>query len=160
MNGFVFKSSKQAFSLVEMMFSFAIFAIAAASSFACFGSGTLLLENARHNTRSCQIMQNEIERIRALPWEEVIQLKDGEVNLTDNLNLDLDDDILRRYTQTYTLKREMNPYPVNDQVSTIKITLSIEWKDFSGRDHKRTYITQYTDGGLYDNISTTDPKTS
>ena len=122
MKNSVFQTRKKAFTLVEVMIAMMIFAMAIAGSFACFGSGALLLENARHNTRACQIMQSEIERVHALPWAYVELLE------TEKVNLDLlgfDDD--SNYHQIYTLEREIEKRGSDDYRI---VTLTIKWNDF------------------------------
>lgn len=130
------------FTLFEVMIAMAVFTMVIAGGFACFNIGLGLIENSRHSTRSCQIMQSEIERVRSLPWAEIEALpaSDADVPLASGFTTESAYDV-------YTMKRV-----VSGSGDSRVVTLEVEWSDNSGRSHTRTYVAQYTKGGLYDYI--------
>ncbi|WP_162025766.1 MULTISPECIES: prepilin-type N-terminal cleavage/methylation domain-containing protein [unclassified Lentimonas] len=134
------KNQQAGFSLIEVMIAMAIFAIVIVSGMACLKSGLALVENSRHHTRSAQIMQSEIERIRSMPWDEVIAL----VNESD---VSLANEFSETAYDVYTMQRD-----VSGSGDVRIVTLDVAWVDLGGRPHNRTYISQYTKGGLYDYI--------
>ena len=135
-----FKKCQAAFTIVEVMIAMVIFAIVIASGFACLKSGLSLMENARHNTRSSQIMQSEIERIRSLPWDEVIALSDDD-------DVELGSTFIGALYNSYTMERTLSGFG-----DVRVVTLVVSWTDNGGRTKTRTYMSQYTRGGLYDYI--------
>ena len=130
----------EAFSLIEVMVAMIVFAIVVVGGFACFNMGLGLVENSRHSTRSCQIMQSEIERVRSLAWAEIIELpaQDLDVAVASGFTIDSGYD-------AYTMKRL-----VSGSGDWRKMTLEVEWQDNRGRTLSRTYAALYTKGGLYD----------
>ncbi len=132
------RKRQEAFTLVELMVAMVIFAIVIASGFACLRSGMGLVDNARHHTRSSQIMQSEIERIRSLPWNDVIAL-------TDDTDVTLGAEFTATAYDAYTMQRT-----VTGSGGERVVTLLVDWTDIAGRAHSRTYVSQYTKGGLYD----------
>lgn len=118
-----------------------IFAIVIASGFACIKMGLQQVDNARHHTRSAQIMQSEVESIRSLAWANLIALPTAETTLP--IASQFGDSTY----SSYTLKRS-----IAGSRNVRRITFVVTWKDISGKSHSKTYITQYTKGGLYDYI--------
>jgi prepilin-type N-terminal cleavage/methylation domain-containing protein len=132
----------KAFTLIEVIIAMTIFAMVIIGGFACFKMGLGLVENARHNTRSCQIMQSEIERVRSLPWSGIVALP------VSNLDVSIASGFVGEGGyDAYTLKR----YITGTGDSRV-MTLEADWADLNGRSHSRTYVAQYTKGGLYDYI--------
>lgn len=129
------------FTLIEVMIAITIFAVVIASGFACVKIGMGLADNSRHHTRASQIMQSEIERIRSLAWAT---LNDETATET---TLSISNKFKDASYADYVLKRT-----ITGTGDTRKITLVITWKDLSGLSNSKTYVTQYTRGGLYDYI--------
>lgn len=132
---------RQAFTLIEVLIALIIFAIVIASGFACIKMGLQQVDNARHHTRSAQIMQSEVENIRSLPWARLIALQTAETTLS--IASQFGDSTY----SSYTLKRS-----ISGSGDVRIITFVVTWKDISGDSHSKTYVTQYTRGGLYDYI--------
>ncbi|MGJ8650107.1 MAG: type IV pilus modification PilV family protein [Opitutaceae bacterium] len=132
---------RQAFTLVEVLIALVIFAIVIASGFACIKMGLQQVDNARHHTRSAQIMQSEVENIRSLPWAKLIALQTAETTIP--IASQFGDSTY----SSYTMKRS-----IAGNGNVRKITFVVTWKDISGKSHSKTYVTQYTKGGLYDYI--------
>lgn len=129
------------FSLVELMIAISIFAIVAGGAFAALKMGFSLVDNARHHTRAGQIMQSEIERVRSLAWANLNNLPTvrTQVPIASQFG-----DV--SYTK-YTLYRS-----ISGTGNSRRVTVEIEWEAINGRAHVKTYVTQYTRGGLYDYI--------
>ncbi len=134
-------SARFGFTLVEVIISLVVFSIIIVSGFACVKLGLAQVDNARHNTRAAQIMQSEIERVRSFDWGELTALPTSktQVSVASQFN----DASYASYTMTRAL---------SGSGDSRKIILEVTWKDMGGRSHSRSYVTQYTKGGLYDYI--------
>ncbi len=129
------------FSLVELLIALVVFAIIIVSGFACVKLGMGLVDNARHHTRAAQIMQSEVERVRSLAWANLTALPAAKTKVSVASHFGDSS-----YT-TYDLYRS-----ISGAGDSRKITLQVFWTDMGGRSHQKTYVTQYTKGGLYDYI--------
>ena len=130
------------FTLVEVLISIGVFSIVMIGGFASLTMGIDLADNARHQTRSAQIMQSEIESVRSLAWPNLVQLprERTEIAVGSQFN--------QSGFSNYTLFRS-----VSGIGNSRKITLEVFWSDAGGETHSKTYVTQYTKGGLYDYIN-------
>lgn len=133
---------KDGFSLVEVMVALAIFVIVAASGFSAIKMGLSFAENARHHTRAGQAMQSEVENIRSLAWADLKSLP------SEQTRIELEKAFGESSYTDYTLFRS-----IEGSGDTRKISLELSWVDMSGRTFGKTYVTQYTKGGLYDYIN-------
>lgn len=86
-------------------------------------------------------MQSEIERVRSLAWANLTALPAVKTQVP--VASQFGDS---SYTQ-YSLFRSLG-----GAGDSRKVTLEISWTDMGGRVHSKTYVTQYTKGGLYDYI--------
>ncbi|MGJ8651825.1 MAG: hypothetical protein ACSHX8_00995 [Opitutaceae bacterium] len=86
-------------------------------------------------------MQSEIERIRSLAWATLNAEAATETTLT------ISSEFKSASYADYVMKRT-----ITGSGDTRKITLVVSWKDISGTPYSKTYVTQYTRGGLYDYI--------
>lgn len=129
------------FTLVELLISLTIFTIVVVSGFACVKMGMGMVDNARHHTRASQIMQSEIETVRSLAWANLTALPTARTNVS--VASQFDDSSYTKY-QLYRT--------ISGSGDARKITLEASWTDIAGRSHSKTYVTQYTKGGLYDYI--------
>lgn len=134
-------TARYGFTLVELLISLVVFSIVIVSGFACVKLGMVQVDNARHHTRASQIMQSEIERVRSLAWANLTALPRGQTQVS--VASQFNDASYTNYEMTRTIRG------VGD---SRKITLDVTWKDMSGRAHSRSFVTQYTKGGLYDYI--------
>ena len=132
---------RRGFSLVELLIALVVFAIVIVSGFACVKMGMGLVDNARHHTRASQIMQSEVERLRSLAWANLTALPAAKTQVA--VASQFGDS---SYTN-YSLYRSLA-----GSGDSRKIILEIAWTDMGGRAHSKTYVTQYTKGGLYDYI--------
>lgn len=134
-------SSSSAFTLVELLVAMGIFASVIAGGLACVRMGFNQISNARSETRASQVMQSEIERLRSLAWNNFIALDGSEESVS--LSSEFSDSSYGSFDMDRTILGSGN---------SRKITLVIEWKDLWGKSHTKSYVTQYTKGGLYDYI--------
>ncbi|MFP4070195.1 MAG: prepilin-type N-terminal cleavage/methylation domain-containing protein [Opitutales bacterium] len=132
---------KLGFTLVELMVALFIFAVVITGGFACVRMGLTQVDNARHETRASQIMQSEIERLRSMAWASLKALTGSEQTLT------VSGEFADAGYDAYVLKRR-----ISGNGDSRKIRLTIAWTDIAGRDHHKTYVTQYTRNGLYDYV--------
>lgn len=132
---------KMGFSLIELLIALFVFTIVILSGFACLKVGMGLVDNSRHQTRSAQMMQSEVERIRSMPWSELSTLSSGPtvIDTSNEFN-----------DKSYAIYRIVRT--IDGSGDSRKITIEAAWTDIGGRDHTRSYVTQYTRGGLYDYI--------
>lgn len=135
------RSSSRAFTLVELLIAMVIFASVIASGLACVRMGMNQISNARSETRASQVMQSEIERLRSLAWNNFIALAGTDQDV--NLSSEFSDAVYG----SFKMKRS-----IGGSGNSRKITLLIQWNDLSGKIHTKSYVTQYTKGGLYDYI--------
>lgn len=68
------RAAKRGFSLTEAMVGMALAGVILASCFSALAQGFRLVEGSRERMRATQILQNEVERLRALPWESLGEL--------------------------------------------------------------------------------------
>lgn len=138
----VHQRKQSGFTLIEVMIAITIFAMVVASGFACVKIGMGLVDNSRHHTRASQIMQSEIERVRSLAWADL----NNETASETTIAIDTRFTTQASYAD-YELKRT-----IAGSGDVRVITLVVTWKDISGLSNSKTYVTQYTRGGLYDYI--------
>ncbi|PXA04502.1 hypothetical protein DDZ13_04825 [Coraliomargarita sinensis] len=129
------------FTLVELLIAMVIFAAVVASGLACVRMGLNQINNARSETRASQVMQSEIERLRSLAWNDFTALDGSDQSVA------LDSEFSDAAYDSFNMKRS-----ISGSGNSRKITLVIEWEDLSGASHSKSYVTQYTKGGLYDYI--------
>ena len=130
-------------SLVELMVAVVILTMIFGTAFSVVGQGYNIIENARDNARSAQILQSEMENIRILKWADVVAL--GE-NSTFYPTTQFASKFGDRYTCTRTITSRLSR---PDQKECI---LRIVWTDTKGIAHSRQYFTYITEGGLNDYI--------
>ena len=129
-----------AFTLIELMVGLTIFSMVFATAFYCLQAGSRLTDLARHHTRTAQILQSEVESIRAQPWASITSLP------TQKTAISLDSQFGQNVYSKYTLNRT-----IEGNGDTRKITFTLSW-DSKNKSYSRSYVTVYTNGGLYDYI--------
>jgi len=135
------KRVQAGFSLIELMVALFVFSIAMTGGYACIKMGIDLVDNSRHNTRAAQIMQSEIERVRSMAWADLTALSSSPTSVV------ISSDFSQAGYTAYSMTRA-----VTGSGSSRKITLVIAWDAIGGRTYSKTYVTQYTQGGIYDYI--------
>lgn len=129
---------KRGFSLVEAMMGAGVLTLVLAGCFNGLGQAILISENVKSYNFAAQLLQSEMETVRALQWDEVVSLGDGSFDPTEHFtNIPLRDYICQRL--------------ISDNGSDQKeIRLSVTWKDLRGISHSREYVSYYSKEGLSD----------
>lgn len=125
------------FSLTEVLISLSLIGVVFASVFSALTQGFRAIELARDNTRCAQILQNEMERLRLLSWQEVSQLPKEESFAPTNVQ---DTTYQERFSCRRVIK-EVKP-------GQVEITFFVEWSDNRGRTHTRQSATLVSRQGL------------
>ncbi|MGB0416212.1 MAG: type IV pilus modification PilV family protein [Coraliomargarita sp.] len=134
------RKKTSAFTLVELLVGLTIFTMVFAAAFYCLQAGSRLTEAARHHTRAAQILQSEVESIRAQAWASLTSLPSAETKIS--LASQFDQNVYSKYTLHRTIEGTGD---------TRKITFTLSW-DQRNKTYTRTFVTHYTQGGLYDYI--------
>lgn len=130
---------KAGYTLMEVMIATFLVVIIFAGGFGALLQGNKLIEISRDETRASQVLQSEIEELRAYNWDALIALNaeskySPQASFTD------------AYATRYTVKRT-----IATRSSTQKrVTIQVFWTDNGGTEHMREYITLVTKEGLYD----------
>lgn len=120
-----------------------VMALAITTSITTMQRGFLSLDTARNITIAGQIMQSEFEKMRLVPWTTVDGYPTGtETALAVDSSFSSNTFIGNRFTMTRRV----------DVVRTgmKKITLTVTWRSYDGRDISRSYTSYYGQNGLYD----------
>ncbi|GHC06313.1 PulJ/GspJ family protein [Cerasicoccus arenae] len=119
-------------TLVEVMVAMSLVAMVMGSAFVALKPAMRASENSRLNVTANEILISEMERIRALNWDEAISLKDGDAFKTTIFDP-------RLSSRMRVSERESR----EDQ---LLVVLEVFWTDSTGKaQHARvvTFITQY-----------------
>ena len=137
----VLKKAKQttAFTLVEVMISVAVLGLVFASLAATLTQGHLIIENARDETRVAQILQSELEDMRAKAWSDIDAMASPQ-QFTPQGNF------VAAFFDRYTCERIINARKADQK----EIILTVTWIDNKNINHSRKYTTYYTKEGLND----------
>ena len=133
------KRKKGGFTLAEIVVGFAVMGILIASVFSVVGQGVGVVELSRDYARVAQIMQSEIEELRKLSWARIQELPENEDFVPDLTFVDV-------FGDRYQCRRLIQ----TTKTGQVRITVIVDWDDFSGRAHQRRYITLMTREGLND----------
>ncbi len=125
------------FSLTEVLISLSLIGVVFASVFSALTQGFRAIELARDNTRCAQILQNEMERLRLLSWQEV-QVLPKEEKFSPTTAKDT------TYSERFTCRRIIRDV----KKGQVEITFYVEWTDNRGRDHVRQSSTLVSRQGL------------
>ena len=134
------------YTLVEVMIGVFVFTMVIAAGLVAVSKGFELVDNARHHNRVAQILQSEVEYLRTLPWDTI------EGN-TSQLRAEFHDRVNEQFqNDAYDVYVEGDPnWQFQSGKSTrAKIVVGVTWKDRLGREHSKSYITYFTEGGVSD----------
>lgn len=129
-----------AFSMMEVMVAALVLGLLMTSSIAAMQRAFPILEQARNISTSGRILQTEIERLRLQNWITVNALGNGIVTVDSSFTSN--PAIGNRFTMTRTVS--------NPQTYMKEIKLTVSWTASDGRPLSRSYLTRYTDKGIYD----------
>ena len=126
------------FSLVESMMGATVLTLVLAGCFSGLGQALSISENVKSYNFATQLLQSEMETVRALQWGEVNSLGNGSFDPTKYFsNIPLRD---------YSCRRLIS----NKSSDQKEIRLIVTWKDMNGISHSREYVSYYSKGGLND----------
>ena len=116
-----------------------ILGIVFATTFAAINQVFFLIESARHNTRTAQILQGEMESLRTMDWASLSALQ-------SESTFEAESGSLASYGDDYTCERVINTVKADQR----EVLLKVNWTDTRGLDHQQNYITYFTKEGLND----------
>ena len=128
---------RAAFSLSELMIGLAIIGIMIAGAFSAFGQGMNLFAAARDNTMAAQILQQEVERLRVLSWEEL-------ESLPEFTRYAADPELQQPYVDRFHCERILRLRKINQ----FELVVRVEWSGTTGQTLERTTTTLITRDGL------------
>lgn len=122
-----------------------------AMSLVAVQSGYRAMDEARNLTTAGQVLQREMDRLRALPWQSISPEMPCIERLAEREMVDLgalfpDDPSL---PSRFTLMRIVTPSP-GRLGSMYDLTLVVAWTSNYGGRHERTVTTRYGKDGLHD----------
>ncbi len=132
-------SSRAGFTLVEVIVAMGIFSMVIAGGLIGVRRGFELVGNSRHYTRVSQILQSEVEALRTLTWDDLIELEDNEL-----ITVDTQFDISAY--DAYTVRRRI----YTEAASLRRVEITVSYKNERGRLITLKYLTFFTDGGVND----------
>lgn len=146
------RRARRGFTIAEVMVAAIVMAFAITTSITTMQRAFLALDTSRNLTLAGQIMVSEMERTRMLSWSDIsaMDLSPTVTTLTLDSAFTSNAQIGSRFTltRTVTLPDSSNP-------NIRQITLTITWRGYDGRQHSRSYTTQYARYGIHDYLYNT-----
>lgn len=136
---------RRAFTIAEVMMATAVMAMAISTSITTMQRGFLSLDSARNTTLAGQIMQSELEKMRLKDWTTVSAYPAGPTAITIDSTFTSNSAIGNRFTLTRSVEEV-----ASHSGEMKKITFTITWRGYDGRQITRYYVTYYARNGLYD----------
>ena len=114
------------------------------------------IDTARGRTYAAQIMQHEVEKMRATPWGDGIS---GAGSGTTGVSS------FPTTASTVTIDSSFSSVPyigsrfIMSRIASdvhsgmIKVVLSVSWQSYNGRTLTRSFVAYYGQNGLYDFLS-------
>lgn len=127
------------FSLVEVIVAAGIFAMVIAGGIAGVRMGFQIVDNSRHYTRISQILQSEVESLRALSWAELQQLPADE-------KIEIDPKFSTAAYEAYSVQRKI----VAESSTLSRIEVMVDYTTRNGKPVALKYLTFFTKGGVND----------
>lgn len=131
------------FTLIEVVAGTCVLALALCSSILVLQIGFRDVDVARTSTTVSQVVQSEIESLRALNWEGISALPDSE-----------EVDVAAAHSDTtlaggrLVVTRTVTDVPEFTHMKEIRVTGT--WTGLNGLTHTRNFIMRYGKNGLYD----------
>ncbi|TVR45800.1 MAG: type II secretion system protein, partial [Puniceicoccaceae bacterium] len=122
--------SQAGFTIMEVVIATSVVAMLFASVVMSLGISFRFLDNARLSTLASQVLQSEVETMRLLSWDQIIQL-DEEADLA--IEQGLADAAFERFSGTRRI--------IHDHDHRITLEVEVRWEGINGREHERRYIT-------------------
>lgn len=138
-NPFPVRQQQAGFTLVEVMIAATVMVLVIMSSLGTLSFGYQLLENARFNTLSGQVLQSEMETLRLKNWTQLSALPNSAA-------FDAEPAIAAASKNRLSCTRTIDYV----RASTMRITLAASWTSMSGATHSRQYVSYFGKDGLND----------
>jgi Tfp pilus assembly protein PilV len=144
--------ARRGFTIAEVMVAAIVMAFAITTSITTMQRAFLALDTSRNLTLAGQIMVSEMERTRMLSWTDIaaMDLSPTVTTLTLDPSFTSNAQIGNRFTLTRTVTE---PDASNPNIREIMLTIS--WRGYDGRQHTRSYTTQYARYGIHDYLYNT-----
>lgn len=110
-----------------------------AGGLAGISRGFKIVEDSRNYTRVSQILQSELESLRSLAWEDLIELSDNE-------KIEVDTQFDTSAYDMYTVRRKIE----TEADDLRRVILIVSYKNSGSRLITLRYVTFFTRGGLND----------
>lgn len=134
-------SSCAGFTIVEAMLAAMVMVFGISTSILVMQAGFKQLATARNVVTAGQVVQSEIEKLRAMPWADVSTLPTAPTAIAlDSAYSALPGAGNFQLVRTITAQ----------QPGMLRIDFTITWKNYDGRELSRTATTLYAQYGLYD----------
>jgi type II secretory pathway pseudopilin PulG len=144
--------SRAAFTLVEVMMAFTILIAGICGGLTSLQSGFKAVDSARCSTLAAQIMQSRIEQLRLLNWTAINNPDPVTGYYGENRNVPVDGlvpasaaDIAARFKLKQTILAT-----TDGRSGIVNVNLEVEWTGLGNIFHKRSFVTRYSENGLYD----------
>lgn len=132
--------AERGLSLVEVLMSVTVFALAITTSITTLQRAFVNLDSARNIETACRILQCEMEKERLLSWSQVSSASYA-------VAIDSAFTANPAVAGRFTLTRTTSAVP-NRSGKLLQITLTVTWKNYDGRTQSRSQSTYYGNGGL------------
>lgn len=132
-------ANQAGYSLVEVIVAAGIFAMVITGGIAGVRMGFQIVENSRHYTRISQILQSEVESLRALSWKELKEL-------AAETEVQIDPKFSTAAYDAYTVHRKV----VTESPSLRRVEMILEYENRNGEAVQLKYMTFFTQGGVND----------
>lgn len=144
------KRTKRAFTLVEAVIGMAVVALVLASIFQLQAYSLLVTESARNESRVTQMLQHQMENLRATRWDDFVNLEGQRVISVNKEGIPIADD---SFVSEGVVPFSWRAFRMTQSITPVKAgqynaTLLVEWIDGQGRSKARTFVTLFTEGGL------------
>jgi Tfp pilus assembly protein PilV len=136
------RAFRRAFTIAEVMMAAGVMALAIATAITTMQRAFLALDSARNTTIAAQIMQSEFERMRLQSWSTI----DGYAAGPETLAIDPGFTANAAIGSRFTLTRSAALVHADMK----RITLTLAWRGYDGREITRSFQTYYGRNGLYD----------
>lgn len=123
---------------MEVCIAAAVLGLTVASSLVAMQMGFAMIETARDNTLASQILQSEMEDLRLLSWDSLVDLDEGEFPLEGTFH----ESVAGRFTCSRVF--------TSPRAGMRQVTLKADWSSNNGVARSREYTTFFSKEGLND----------
>lgn len=143
------------FTIVEVAMASFVMAFGIATSIITIQSGFKQIDLGRGTTIASQIIQSEMERIRMMNFTTVFAMASaagspsgqptGTSVFDGSTYFSSAADVVGRYSVTRTVTADSTR-----PTEAVNISVSVTWRTYDNRSHRRTFSSVYVKNGLYD----------